>query len=218
MYIHINPEFLQKYPWVGVLIGGTGVALMVFLTDATWSEYQRYSRQGHPIDVTPETARLDSGEPRSWVTLRGAEWICDDVVQETRTVPERWIFGSIDNTQIPARPAGDTVIVLKLDGDVPCASVAGRPLTGVLTREGDGVWGGSVTRQIREARSGLRILVLHPGVGPEKARTYAFAGAGFLLAFMLFALYYVRLWSRQRRLRESSPMLPPYDEGRYQGL
>ncbi len=195
MYVHIDPEWLKQHPWVGVLIGSAGVILMLFVGDAFWSEYQRLRHIPHPEEITPETGMLTEETPRRWVTLKGGPWRCELAVKVEKRPPESWIFGRVDSTQIPVNDStASKWIIVKYDGEVECRDVAEKPVTGMLLYEGDRVWGGSVARVIKKMGKNYPLLVLTVGDGPEKARKYVYGSTGFIIAFLAFAIYYLRLW------------------------
>ena len=81
-------------------------------------------------------------------------------------------------------PAGTRLVAVKHHGQVPCGTVANRPVTGVAAREGE--------------------LVLHPNAGLEEARRSLQLAWAFFVAFSVFAGHYLRKWRARRpgRLRE----------------
>lgn len=200
MFVHtyLDPLILEHRPWIGVLIGLVGVSLMCVTGAVFLGEYRSLGRQPHPIEVTADTARLASGTPRMWVTLTEGHWHCDGTVESLRSIPEKWLFGRVESTQIPVTSStGLRLVVVMYDGEVDCAKVAKGRTTGVLTAEGDNVWGSYVARQITEKSQGPPILVLHANEGPQAARNYLLMSSGFLLGFAVFTAYYGRKWARQ---------------------
>jgi len=90
------------------------------------------------------------------------------------------------------------LIIIKHDGNVESRALEEHPLTGMLIREHDNVWGGAVSHYIRIGHT-EPLLVLVPGAGPRQAFLYTFGGLGFLLVFSIFSSCYLVLWFRQRR-------------------
>jgi len=199
MHVHIDPETLKRYPWIGVLIGLAGSLLMVFLTVDFYHEYMALRSIPAPAPITVSTALLLPGQRSTWVTLSGGVWHHDLVVREERRVPERWILGKVENTQIPVTDGrGRTLVIIKHEGNVESRSLEGGPVTGMLVRNHDHLWGGGVSRSICLNHT-EPLLVLVPGAGPRAAFLYTLGGLGFLLVFTIFAFYYMVMWLRGSR-------------------
>jgi hypothetical protein len=199
MHVHIDPETLKRYPWIGVLIGLAGSLLMVFLTVDFYHEFMALRTIPAPTSMTAATAALLPGERSTWVTLSDGVCHHDLVVREERSIPERWIFGKVDNTQVPVTDGkGRTLIIIKHDGNAESRSLEGHPVTGMLVREHDHLWGGGVSPHIRLTHT-EPLLVLVPGAGPWAAFLYTLGGLGFLLVFTMFAFYYLVVWFRKGR-------------------
>ena len=202
MHIHIPEEALDRHPWIGVPIGLAGAALFLWLGVNSYAEYRRYSGLRQPEEITVEAAVLTTESPRRWVTLRGGIWHCDWVIQRRRLGPERWLFGAIEGTQIPVTDAAFTkLIVIKFDGDVKCADVANKPVTGVLTSEGDRLWGGGVASELEQMRNFRTVLVLCAGAGPRKGLMWTLGSAGLFVVCCAFAAYFARKWLQKRQER-----------------
>jgi hypothetical protein len=198
MYVHIDPETLRRHPWIAVLIGLVGVAMMALISNAFFREYMALRTMPAPEQITADSAILGPGGSRRWVSFTGGNWHHDMVVEERRKAPECWLFGKIENTQIPVTDTkGLRLIVIKHDGKADSQSLALRPVTGMLVREHDGLWGGGISPAMAIKHEGP-ILVLIPGAGPAKAFAYTLGGLGFLLAFSIFTSYYLWLWNRKR--------------------
>lgn len=196
MYVHVDPELLERKPWIGVLIGLVGVVFFGLMFHAFYAESRRLGSQTAPEDVTPETARLSAVVPRRWVRLSGGTWQCGRAIVEKRGLPERLVFGRIGHVYVPIRAAdGRVSIVAKFEGEVDCASAAALPVTGMLVRPGDSVWGGGVPRRQLGVDPDF---VLTVGDGPAAARGGMQVGGALLLAVALFAAYYLKKWQRQR--------------------
>ena len=209
VYIHVSPETLRRYPWIGVGIGLVGVLMMGFIATSFWGEWQRLGPQGSPEELMIDAA-FDAPASRRWVRLSGGDWDCASACATERRAPEAWIFGRIDDTQVTVLGTAGRVVILKFDGAIDCAALAGRPVTGMLVTVGDSVWGGGVARPLRERGTERRVLCV--GAGPEKARNDLLLASAFLVGFVGFTGYYTRIWLRRRqtasRPRFGAPIEP----------
>jgi hypothetical protein len=200
MYVHIDPETLNRHPWIAVLIGLAGVILMLFLTNAYWKEYQALQKIACPAEITADTANLSTDEPRKWVTLISGKWHPEARVEGERKIPEKWIFGKVENTQIPVTDSKDQkLIVVKFEGKVDVQSKINLPVTGMLVYKGDKVWGGSISRQF-SLKYTQPIMVLDAGAGKSQALNYFIMGLIFTIAFSSFTGYYLWVWSTRKNL------------------
>lgn len=201
MYVHIDPEVLNRHPWVGVAIGGAGVLLMGFVVRGFWGEYEKFRGAGQPREVTIESVAVADGETQ-WVTLREGIWRCELGVETRRGLVEGWLFGPVENTQMPVIDvSGSKLVVVKYDGQVPCGQVADRPVTGVVAREGERVWGSGVSARLKKLPHRPPLLVLHANAGPEEAKRSLLLASAFFALFSAFAAYYLKKWRVRRAAR-----------------
>lgn len=209
MYVHVSPETLRKYPWIGVSVGLAGVLLMGFVVAAFWSEWVRLRSQAAPEEVTVEEA-FRKGAARSWVRLTGGAWDCASLVRTLHRAPESWILGRVEDTQVRLSDSYGRVVILKFDGAIDCAALGGAPVEGMLVHDGDKVWGGGIARPLRQPGREQRVLCV--GSGPRQARNHLLLGSVFCVLFAGFAITYAWIWIRQRgrvrRTSEVAPILP----------
>lgn len=213
MFVHIPMEVLEEHPWIAVLIGAVGVGLMGFATVEMVQEYARLREQGVPERVGPSTAQVDDRTPRRWVVLEGGSWECANAAQQTRQPPESWLFGRVDTTEVPVWDESRRyLVIVKLDGDVECATRVGSAVEGVLVRRKDHMWGGSVAWQLEELAGPDGTVVLVAGAGPRQAMTFAIFGLVGSGGSLWLALYFARKWRRQvgrRHVRAVNAPLEP---------
>ncbi len=208
VYVHVSPETLERYPWIGVGVGLAGALLMGFIAGSFWGEWQRLRPQLQPAELTIEAA-FETPAGRRWVRLTGGEWDCGGGLLTERRPPESWILGRVADTQVPVHGHDGRVVILKFDGPIDCASLAGQPVTGMLVPVGDSVWGGGVARPLRELGRARRVLAV--GAGPEKARNDLALSGALLALFTGFAAHYARLWLRQRAAASRPGMGAPIE-------
>lgn len=202
VHFYLDPLILEDRPWIGVVIGLAGVLMMSAVAVVFLNEYVSLERQASPAVISADAALPGCDSSRKWVTMTGGVWHCDRVVEVPRDAPEKWLFGPIDCTQIPVTDATATrLIVVEYAGQVSCEDLADRSVTGILSCEGDRVWGSHVSREIGSMAHRPPALVLHADMSPDNARTYVLLSSGFVLAFAAFAGYYVNKWRRKGRLR-----------------
>lgn len=203
MYVHVDPELLERKPWIGVLIGLVGVVVFGLMFGAFRGERRRLSSQQAPEEVTPATAALTDARPRRWVRLSGGRWDCARSLVERRRVPERWLFGDVEAVYVPVvDERGHRVLVLKFDKAVECTAISGEPVMGMLVRPGDSIWGGGVPKAALGFDPAVVVTV---GDGPAAARQAEWGSLGFLVAMTAFAGVYLKKWQAQREAPANRP-------------
>ena len=205
MYVHIDPETLKRYPWLGVLIGGTGCLLMLWVVNGFWRERRALANQSAPVPVTVEEASLAPGVESRWIRLHGGRWLCDQALEDRRHPPESWLFGRVNSTLVPLLDGGGALrVVVKHDEEWPadaCRQAGVRGLAGILTRAGERVWSSGIPPAFGTWPRRGELLVLHPAEGAPAAGRNALVAACLLVVFAVFAGYYAVLWSGQRETR-----------------
>jgi hypothetical protein len=134
MYVHVDPALLERYPWIGVLLGAAGLALGLVLA-RQMADDSRLFRDRAPERLSLADADALARGERRWVTLVDGEWRCDARVERERKAPERWLFGRIEETQVPIRdPAGRRLVVVRFAGAIDCPRRAGEEPSGAWER------------------------------------------------------------------------------------
>jgi len=198
MYVHIDPETLKQHPWIAVLIFFVGAAVAFWAANAFWHEYLALRNLPCPAEITADNASLGADCPRRWVTLVSGVWHPDRAVEEKRKAPECWVLGPVENTQIPvAGSIKPVLIVVKCDGKVDRQALSSKPVTGMLVRVNDHLWGGGISKDISTGGASA-VYVLVEGAGPARALLYAWIGTAFFLAFGVFLSYFLWLWTVRR--------------------
>jgi len=198
MYVHIDPETLKQHPWIAVLIFFIGTALAFLAANAFWREYLALRDIPCPAEINADKASLSADSPRRWVTLTSGVWHPDRTVEEKRKAPECWIFGPVENTQIPVTGTLKPVlIIVKCDGKVDGRALSSKPVTGMLVQVNDRLWGGGISKDISTGGASA-VYVLVADAGPAKALLYAWIGTAFFLVFTIFLSYYLWLWTQKR--------------------
>ena len=191
---HVDPETLRRYPIVGVLIGGTAAVFIGWLAWSAQDETRALLAQKSPAPVSIHEA-LHASSPR-WVTIAEGRWQCERTHVVKRTGLEQWVFGKIENTEVPIHgPIDGEVLVAEFDGAANCAERSGAPLTGVVGSREIFASRGAVRRW---SRSGHRVAILHVGADPRRALFMQIAVSAIALLGAGFALYYLRLMLRAR--------------------
>lgn len=105
MHGHIPPELIKEHPWIGILIGLIGLALIVFIAFVAARDYTNFSKQKSPELIDIENLEPDSTYMRRWVTLTDSKLLCNRVDQISRTDPlEKLLEGPVYDTYIPGVP------------------------------------------------------------------------------------------------------------------
>lgn len=190
---HIDPEALKRSPLLGVALCWAGALLMAWIAHEAYGDWRSVAERV-PLRISvSDLSGLDRSRPH-WVEIVDASPDCDLAMIEERGIPERWIAGRISSTVIPL--AGSPVIA-KFEGLPHCDEASVRQ-PGILCDENAGAWGSAVPRELREVDPAGRPRVLMVGLTPKTAlRNLALVG-GFGVVALVFSLYYLRLWRRQR--------------------
>lgn len=202
MYVHIDPETLDRHPWIAIALGSAGCALFGFLSLGMWGEIRRLGDRTEPERIAAEAALARTD--RAWVHVTGGLWDCAATVVREHGVPDRWLFGPVDHTEIPVR-AGRRLLVVKHPGEASCAALAASGVEGLLVDEGDRLWGGRVARALRDQPHDGALRVLVAGGGPGKARMNAALGTGLFVVSAGFTALYALKWARRRAARTPPP-------------
>jgi hypothetical protein len=199
--IHIDPETLKRSPWLGVAIGGAMVLLMAVIGHEMYEDWRSIPERA-PIRISvSDLAGLDRSRPH-WVELVDAAPDCDLAMIEERDIPERWFQDRISSTVIPL--AG-VPVVARFEG-LPHCNESSMRQPGILCEEGSGVWGSAIPRELKGVDPAGRPRVLMVGFTPKTALENLALVGGLGVIALVFALYYLRLWRRQRPVPSSRPV------------
>jgi hypothetical protein len=200
MYFHLDPLFLDEHPWVGVLIGVVGLIMASAMTVVMANEYWQYRSQGGPIPfAVDDLATMEEGT-RVWAVVSGGERRCDLAAEQHRGIPDRWILGKVESTEVPILTADHSrVVIAEFSGRIDCEAEVGPNLEGVLTPARDTVYGhrSADLRGLGDVELVAGFIV---GGGPSEARNYALFSAVFFAGMVWFTLHFLRKWLRKREL------------------
>lgn len=195
-----SEELVRRHPWTGVVLGLIGLALMCTIMAAFAAEALRHGGDRGPERI--EFDRLDFRLRGSrWIELRGGTWHWDEAIERPRQLPERWLFGRVETTEVPVTDAsGRRLVIAMFDGVPRRADVAANARRGVIAAESERTWGGVPSRRSMARSHDGPVLVFHPGAGPAQAWRYVAMAGTFAIFFAAFTAY----WWRQRRERGES--------------
>lgn len=191
---------VRRHPWTGVALGLAGLALMCGIVAAFAQEVLRFAGQSAPFVVLFES--LDFGRRDSrWIELRGGTWHWDEAIERERKIPERWLFGRVERTEVPVTDAsGRRLLIAMFDGAPRRTDVASNARRGVIASEDERTWGSLPSKRMLARPHDGRVLVFHPGAGPAQAWRYVAMGFAFALFFAGFTAY----WWRQHTRHDDS--------------
>jgi hypothetical protein len=116
-------RLFERFPVLGVLVGLGMLAMFGTLCATSAWKVAHFAKEPRTTTVADALANVGG---TNWVTLTDARWSCE------RAVTSHEDDGKVRYTYVPASDSDGRFVLIALSGQVDCAALAAKPVTGVL--------------------------------------------------------------------------------------